>query len=152
MNKPLIFALSLLLLISCKNDDNSNTEVGVFANITTDLPQSSWNISYFFENSVDETSDFASFSFTFNADGTVDAANDIFSESGTWRYEDSSNDSTDDDGIEDDEELILQFSANGLLDDLSDDWHITSASSSEVVLYDISGGNGTTNYLTFTKE
>lgn len=152
MNKPFIFALSLFLFISCKNDDNSNSPTGTFVNITTVLPQNTWVVSYFFENNADETSNFSSFRFTFESDGTITAGNDIFSESGTWSYEDSSNDSTDDDGIEDDEELILEFSSSGLFDELSDNWHITSATSAEIELYDISGGNGTTDYLTFTKQ
>jgi hypothetical protein len=152
MNKPIIIALSLVLLISCKKDDNSNNPAGTFVNITTDLPQSAWIVSYFFVNNVDITSNFSSFRFTFQSDGTVDAANDIFSETGTWRYEDASNDSADDDGIPDDEELILQFSTNSLLDELSNNWHITSATSAEVELYDISGANGPSDYLTFTKE
>lgn len=152
MYKPFIIALSLMLFISCKKDDNSNNPAGTFVNITTDLPQNTWIISYFFENDVDVTSNFSSFRFTFQSDGTVDASNDLFTETGTWSYEDSSNDSTDDDGIPDDEELILEFSANGLLDELSDNWHITSATSAEIELYDVSGGNGTTDYLTFTKE
>jgi hypothetical protein len=150
MNKPFIIALSLILLISCKKDDDAGA--GVYANITTDLPQSTWKVSYFFENNIDETSSFSTFSFAFNSDGSVEATNDLFTETGTWRYEDSSNDSSDDDGIDNDEELVILFATNSVLDELSDDWHITSATASKIELYDISGGSGNTNYLTLIKE
>lgn len=150
--KPLIFALSLLVFIACKNDDNSNDNTSNFVNLTTDIIKDTWKITYYFDDDTDETSNFTSYTFTFNEDGTVDAANDLFSESGTWTYEDSSNDSTDDDGIENDEELILLFPNSTTFDEISEDWHITSATANEIVLYDISGGNGTKDFLTFTKQ
>lgn len=151
--KPFVFALSLLVFIACKNDDNSNDDnSSAFASLTTDIVKDTWKISFYADDGVDETTSYSAFTFTFNEDGTVNAATDLFSESGTWAHEDSSNDSTDDDGIESDEEFILLFPNSNLLDEISDDWHITSANSNEVVLYDISGGNGTTDNLTFTKQ
>jgi len=145
--KALIFALSLFVLIGCKKDDNSNSNSGNFDNLPADIIKDFWKISYYADDGVDETSRFTSYTFDFRQDGTVDASNDLLTETGTWIYEDSSNDSTDD------EELILLFtSSNNALEEISDDWHITSASATQVVLYDISGSNGTTDYLTFTKE
>ncbi len=149
--KPFIFALSLLVLFACKNDDNSNNNTNNFANLTTDITKGTWKITYYFDDNIDETSNFASYTFTFNQGGTVNAANDLFAENGTWTYEDSSNDSTDDDGIENDEELILTFPNSILFDEISEDWHITSATTNEIVLYDVSG-DGTTDFLTFTKQ
>jgi hypothetical protein len=150
--KPFIFALTLLVFVGCKNDDNSNNNTSNFANLTTDIVQDTWKITSYLDDGVNETSDFAAYTFTFNSDGTVNASTDLLTENGTWMYEDSSNDSTDDDGIENDEELIILFAMSNLLDEISDDWHITSASSTQIVLYDISGGNGTRDDLTFTKQ
>ncbi len=150
--KPFIFSLSLLVLFACKNDDNSNDNTSVFSNLTTNIVRDTWKISFYADDGIDETSDFAAYTFTFNSDGTVNAATDLLTENGTWMYEDSSNDSSDDDGIENDEEFILLFPTSNLLDEISDDWHITSVGSTQVVLYDFSGGNGTRDDLIFTKQ
>lgn len=149
--KPYILALSLLLLVACSNDDDTNNNTNAFGSIVTELPQGSWEISYFYKNDADETQTYSAFTFTFNEDGTVNGVNDILTESGIWSYEDQTNGTTDDDGIDDDEELLLQFPVNGLLEALSEDWHITAVSATEVVLYDISDGNSTADFLTFRK-
>ena len=150
--KPFILLLSLFVVFACKNDDNSNNTTGNFTNLTTDIIKDTWKITSYFDDGIDETIDFSAYTFTFNSDGTANAATDLLTENGTWMYEDSSNDSSDDDGIEGDEELILLFTNSNLLDEISDDWHIISASSTQIVLYDISGGNGTRDDLTFTKQ
>ena len=150
--KTLVFALSLFVLFGCKKDDNSNDNSSIFASITTDIVKDTWKITFYADDGVDETSRFTSYTFTFKQDGTVDAANDLLTETGTWSYEDSSNDSSDDDGIDLDEELLLLFPGSNVLDEISDDWHITSANATSIVLYDISGGNGTRDDLTFTKQ
>ena len=149
--KSVIFALTFFALIACKNDDNSDDDSNSFANITTDIVKDTWKITRYLDNDIDETSDFASYTFTFKEDGTIDASNDLLTESGTWSYEDSSNDSTDDDGIENDEEFIITFLNSNNLDDISEEWHITSATSTQIVLYNISD-DGTTDILTFTKQ
>jgi hypothetical protein len=80
--------------------------------------------------------------FTFNEDGTVVAQNDLFTENGTWAYDNSSSSG---------EELILQFSEATPFDEINDDWDIVSVSDSKIELSDISGGNGDVELLTFTK-
>ncbi|GHC53468.1 hypothetical protein [Ulvibacter litoralis] len=148
--KPFILAVSLLLFVACDSDDDTNNNANAFENIVTELPQGNWEVSYFYKNDMDDTQSYSAFTFTFNENGTVDAINDILTESGVWSY-DGSDDTSDDDGIENDEELDLQFPQNGLLKDLSEDWHITAVSSSEIVLYDISDGNSSADFLTFRK-
>ena len=150
--KPIVLILSLIIFVACKSDDNANNDSNSFANIVNILPQGTWKISYFYEDNSDETSTYSSFVFSFRNDGSLTAANDILSDIGTWQYEDSTNDSSDDDGIAGDEELLITFPSRSFFEDLTDNWHITSVSSTEIVLYDVSGGNGTTDYLTFTKQ
>ncbi len=60
-----------------------------FKNIETILPQGTWEVSSYFEGNTDRTMDFESFVFTFNEDGTVIAQNDLFTENGTWEYQNS---------------------------------------------------------------
>ncbi|WP_034258765.1 hypothetical protein [Altibacter lentus] len=145
----LFLIFSALFFKSCKsNDDDAVTNVN--ANVVSDLPEGTWRISYFFNNNADHTNDYSSFTFNFKTDRSVDAVNDIFSETGNWEYEDASNDASDDDGIENDEELLLTFTGATLLGELSDNWHITSASATRVELFDEST-NGSMQFLTFSK-
>lgn len=78
----------------------------------------------------------------FGEDGSVVAQNDLFTENGTWTYDNSSNSG---------EELVLQFSETTPFDEINDDWNIVSVSNSKIELSDVSGGNGDVKLLTFTK-
>ena len=149
--KKIIVVVVLLILVACNANDDANNGTHPNANIVTDLPQGTWKVTYFFDDNTDQTNSFSGFNFNFDASGWVTAGNDIFSETGSWMYEDASNDSTDDDGIENDEELILVFSDTGFFGVLSDNWHITSASATKVELFD-ERGDGTMQFLTFSKQ
>ncbi|PKA83833.1 hypothetical protein ATE92_2001 [Ulvibacter sp. MAR_2010_11] len=149
--KIIVAVITVLLFISCNSNDESTNDDNPNANIVTDLPKDTWKITYFFYDNSDQTNSFSSFSFNFDTNGTVIASNDILSTAGTWSYEDASNDSIDDDGIENDEELILVFSESNLFNDLTDNWHITMATQNKVELFDESS-DGTMQFLTFTKE
>ncbi|RMA64753.1 hypothetical protein [Ulvibacter antarcticus] len=138
--KLIVLVVTISLFASCKSDDNGNNDANQFANIVTDI-QGNWEITLFSEDDVDQTSNFQSMEFEFKADGTVVASNDLLSEVGTWSYQETSSNSSD-------EKLQLQFPVGGLFEELTDDWHITSASTTSIVLFDISG-NGTTDLLTF---
>jgi hypothetical protein len=130
-------------MVSCSSDDDSGDVVtNEFENIKTTLPQGQWKISKLIDGTSDYTAEFESFAFTFSEDGTVIAQNDILSEPGTWAYDNTSSSS---------EELVLQFSEMDPFDELNDDWDIVSVSSAKIELMDISGGDGDTELLTFTK-
>jgi major membrane immunogen (membrane-anchored lipoprotein) len=148
--KKIIVVVALLILVACNSNDDNNNETHPNANIVTDLPQGLWKITYSFDNNTDQTSTYSGINFNFDASGWVTAGNDILSETGSWTYEDASNDSSDDDGIENDEELILVFSDTGFFGELSDNWHITSASATKVELFD--ERNGSMQFLTFSKQ
>ncbi|MCT8340918.1 hypothetical protein MG296_12700 [Flavobacteriaceae bacterium TK19130] len=147
--------LATLLFISCSSDDDGDTnqdEENQFADIVQTLPQDTWQVTYFFDDGEDKTENFLGFEFDFDAEGNVIATTDVFSETGTWSYEGSSNDSNDDDGVDDDEELILQFSQENPFDELTDDWHIQMANDNTIELFDEDeDGNDETDFLTFTK-
>lgn len=141
--KKLLILFTALLFASCSSDDDSgDANTNEFENIKTTLPQGEWKITRLIDGQSDHTADFESFIFTFNEDGTVAAKTDLFTEAGTWKYDNSSSSG---------EELDLLFGETPPFDEINDDWDIVSVSNSKVELRDVSGGNGDTELLTFSK-
>ncbi|MBT0608386.1 hypothetical protein [Aequorivita echinoideorum] len=147
--KKLLLILSLAVMFSCSSDDDSGDVINdEFDTIVNILPQGQWRVSYFANDGGDQTSSFESFVFNFNADGTVTAVNDLFSEEGTWRYESSANNSDDDN----DEELVLQFTQTTPFSEISEDYDIVSISTTTIELSDDKDStSASTELLTFTK-
>jgi hypothetical protein len=144
--KKILILLALVVFASCSSDDDSgNVNTNEFENIKNTLIQGEWKVSKLIDGQSDYTADFESFVFTFNEDGTVVAQNDLFTENGTWAYDNSSSSS------DSSEELILQFSEMTPFDEINDDWDIVSVSNSKIELSDVSGGNGDVELLTFVK-
>lgn len=137
------------LFLSCSNDDDNNQDNDSSAAVVAaTVQEGTWRITYFFDSEVDETDSFMGYNFTFRSNGTVDAANDLLSQSGTWDVTDGNGTSLDDD------DFILAFPTGsiGNFEDLSEDWDVVSSSATTVVLTHVSGGNGGTDFLTFTKN
>lgn len=137
-------ALFIVTLTSCNKSKTQN-------NIQDDIQQGTWVVSSYIDNGNDETMDFTSFRFTFNQDGSLQVM-DLSSSStnqfpGQWSITDSN---SNDDSI-DDLDFNVTFNVGNKLDDLTDDWDIVSQSETEIKLVDVSGGNGGTDYVTFTK-
>ena len=120
--------------------DNSSGGSGGTATLANTIINGTWYISYYFDD-VDETSNYSGYNFTFNMNGTSIAIKNSTSINGTWsNYIDSGQ-----------EKLELAF--DGLtLDELEDDWKVIEFSSNIIKLKDVSGGNGGTDYLYFTKN
>ncbi|HRH64400.1 MAG TPA: hypothetical protein PLI68_13850 [Bacteroidia bacterium] len=129
------FLLISLLFFSCTNNSTS-----IAPSTTAFIEQGNWKISYFEDNSKDETAKFSGFVFHFSSSGAVSAVSGSTTVNGTWS---SGNDDSQD-------KLYLNFTTSPF-DDLSDDWHVVEQSSSTIKLEDVSGGNGGTDYLTFQK-
>lgn len=141
--KRILILLAVVVIASCSSDDDSgNANTNEFEEIKTTLPQGEWMVSKLIDGQSDHTTDFESFVFSFGEDGSVVAQNDLFTENGTWTYDNSSNNG---------EELVLQFSETTPFDEINDDWNIVSVSNSKIELSDVSGGNGDVKLLTFTK-
>ena len=95
---------------------------------------------YFFDD-LDETSNFSGYNFTFNSNGNVSVITNSDTFSGLW------------DAYVDDNEDTLELSFSALqLEELEDDWEIIEYTQTQIRLKDVSGGNGETDYLTFTKN
>lgn len=140
--KKILILLAVVTFVSCSSDDDSgNANTNEFEQIKTTLPQGEWEVSKYIDGQTDQTVSFESFIFNFKEDGTVSAQNDLFTENGTWTY-DNSNSS---------EKLVLVFNGTTPFDQINDDWDIVSVSNSKIELSDDSGGNGDVELLTFTK-
>ncbi|MFZ9031341.1 MAG: hypothetical protein ACO20F_08685 [Robiginitalea sp.] len=147
-----LFAV-LLVAVSCdSNDDPADTLADVNpAELRSAAQNGQWRITYYFDSDKEETSDYAGYVFTFGADGTVTATNGTTEVTGTWSVTDSS--SSDDDSFDDssDVDFNLFFASPPNFEELTDDWDILEYSASRIRLIDVSGGDGSTDYLTFDK-
>ena len=151
--KKRIFSVMVMIalvstLVACSSTDdaanpNNNTSAQQTANIAR---EGTWVVSYFYDTDQDETSNFSGYSFSFNQDGTLIAVNGSTTVTGSWSVTNGSSDSSDDD------DFNIFFASPSDFEDLTDDWEIISTSDTEISLIDISGGNGGTDYLTFTKN
>lgn len=121
-------------------DDCQSSGGGGNPTFTSILTSGSWHISYHFDD-VDDTSSYNGYNFTFNSSGTVIAVNNTMNINGTWStYVDSG-----------ENKFLLAF--DGLtLDEIEEDWKITEFTATSIRLKHISGGNGGTDYLYFTKN
>ncbi|WP_207303280.1 hypothetical protein [Hyunsoonleella flava] len=108
--------------------------------LTTILSDGLWIVASYTEDADDQTANYTGYELNFNIDGTVSASNGANTNNGTWSVFSSGN------------QMTLDFGTNMPFDEFNDDdWDVISVSSTEVVLRDISGGNGGTDTLTLQK-
>ena len=106
------------------------------------LTSGDWYVNYYFDD-VDETADFADFLFNFASDNTATATDTNGTTNGAWFT--SSGDQTE-------LELNLNFGTAYPLDELAEDWDVLEVTSEMIRLKDVSGGDGSTDFLTFGRE
>lgn len=124
-------------IADCDDDSNGGNNNTTLTEIFT---SGTWYISYFFDD-VDETNYFNGYNFTFNSNGSSLAFKNSNTINGTWNiYNDSGT-----------EKIVFNFDGS-LLDEIEEDWRIIEYTSTLIKLKHISGGNGGTDYLTFTKN
>lgn len=141
--KRLFLLLAVVVFASCSSDDDAgDVFTNEFEQIKTTLPDGQWKISTFIDGQTDKTSAFESFVFNFNEDGTVVGTTDLFSETGTWAYNNTSSTS---------EKLVLLFGETDPFPEINNDWNIVSVSNSKVELSDDNNANAEIKLLTFTK-
>ncbi len=132
----------------CSSDDNSSSSSNGASDVTNIASNGTWRITYYYDTDHEETSAFSGYNFTFGANNVLTAANGTNNYEGTWSVTDSN---SNDDSIND-LDFNIAFSAPAQFEELSDDWEIIEKSSTVIKLRDVSGGNGGTDYLTFTKN
>ncbi len=124
-----------------EDDDNDHNDDDVDdTELKNILLEGQWEITYFFDDE-DETGDFAGYIFTFLDGGVAKAQKGDITTNGSWY-------ANGDDGAL---ELQLNFGSSSPLDELEDDWDIIEFDGTIVKLRDISGGDGSVEYLTFER-
>lgn len=135
----MMLSFSLVSCFGSDDDDSSNNNNGGTSQVVV---EGSWKVTLFQEDNSNQTHHFSGYSFTFNTDQTVVAVNGSVTQTGTWSTggDDSSN------------KLIMIFPAtDGPFEEISEDWHIQSKTTSKIELKHVSGGDGSVDFLTFEK-
>ncbi|MEE4177569.1 MAG: hypothetical protein V2I46_08665 [Bacteroides sp.] len=136
----LLFVLSLALL-SCSKDDSATDNTP--AQVEDNFSSGSWKVTFFEEDGVNQTGYFDGYNFSFSTNNTVVATNGSNTVNGTWStFEDSGSTKFD-----------LNFTASsGPFEEISEDWRVISNSSTKIELRHESGGDGSIDLLTFSRN
>lgn len=110
--------------------------------LVTSLTMGDWYVTYFFDD-VDETTDFADYIFNFASNNTAAATAPSGTTNGTWSTAA---------GDETELELNLNFGTTNPLDQLADDWDVLEVTNDIIRLKDVSGGDGSVDFLTFERN
>ncbi|WP_333876222.1 hypothetical protein [Flavobacterium sp.] len=146
---PALFCLFMLNVASmCSSDDNSSSSQDPTPVINA-ATQGTWRITSYVDSGTDETNHFTGYNFTFASGNVLTATNGTNTYTGTWSV---TNDNSNDDNPSSDLDFNIGFTSPANFADLTDDWDIVSYTSTTISLIDISGGNGGTDILVFTKN
>ena len=147
--RMMFMAIALLcmgLIISCSKDDETKVEEKITAadmsEIKATVESGDWRITNYSDADNDDTTNYVGYSFTFNSDGTLGATDGNTAVSGAWSMTTSDVDELD---------FNIFFTSPAIFVELADDWEIVKYSSAKIELKDVSGGDGTIDYLTFEK-
>lgn len=145
---PGLFCLFMLNVASmCSaDDDSSSTNPAPVINAAT---SGTWRISSFIDSGNDETNHFTNYNFTFGASNVLTAANGSNTYTGSWSV---TSDDSDDDNPSGDLDFNIAFGSPADFTELTEDWAIVSYSATTISLIHVSGGNGGTDTLVFTKN
>jgi len=145
----MLFCLFMLNVASmCSSDDNSSSSQDPTPVINA-ATQGTWRVTSYVDSGTDQTNHFTGYNFTFSNGGVLTATNGSNTVTGTWSV---LNDDSNDDSPSNDLDFNIGFTAPANFADLTDDWDIVTYSDTTISLIDISGGNGGTDTLVFTKN
>lgn len=141
MKALISFSFMLLLFTQCtKETVSSFTDT---QQVNTTVVSSSWRITSFIDSGEDHTAHFNGYNFSFADNGILTAVKGSSTITGSWATENDDSDL----------KLYLAFISPSTFEELTEDWRITSkTTSSKLVLEHISGGNGGEDLLTFEKN
>jgi len=133
-------------MASCSKDNTTPDMTNQLLDNT--MISGTWSITKFIDSEKDETSHFSGYNFVFSNNGVITSTNGTNTYEGIWSITDSR---SDDDDSADDLDFNIYFDLSNEFEDLNDDWDVINYSENKVELFDVSGGNGGTDYLTFEK-
>jgi len=145
MNAKFVFpalAACGLMLASCSDDTVTPDAV------SSTLEAGTWEVTYFWNEGAEETSDFAGYDFTFDNNGEVTASNGTDIVNGAWSA------ATNGSGDNEDVNLNLNFEADlgSMFVNLNEDWRVVEHTGTKVRLDNVSGGGTGTDFLTFEQQ
>ena len=148
--KTSIFCLAVLIIAmtACEKNPSENEQLTHPLKLSETITNGSWIISSMIDSGKNETHHFSGYNFFFGGNGILTATNGQKSYKATWSITSGKN---SDDGSND-LHFNIFFDAYGDWEELNDDWDILSESDNKIELIDISGGNGGTDFLTFSKK
>ena len=147
--QSILLLLVTVFFLSCSSDDSNSNGTNSISSITSAVASGTWKITYYFDTDKEETSNFSGYNFTFGSNGVLTATNGTLTQTGTWSVTDSN---SDDDNSISDLDFNIAFTSPATFLELTDDWEIIERTSTVIKIKDVSGGNGGTDYLTFTKN
>lgn len=147
--QSIVLLLVTVFFLSCSSDDSNSNGTNSISSVTSIVASGTWKITYYFDTDKEETSNFSGYNFTFGSNGVLTATNGTLTQTGTWSVTDSN--SNDDNSLSD-LDFNIAFASPATFNELTDDWEIIERTSTVIKLKDVSGGNGGTDYLTFTKN
>ncbi|MFN8238933.1 MAG: hypothetical protein U0T77_12250 [Chitinophagales bacterium] len=134
-----IFFLAIIAFSSCSKVDSL-----VAPSTSARIQQGKWKVTLYSEDSVDKTSRFNNYEFSFTGN-SITAVKGSTTISGTWSI------GMEDDDDDSSEKFIMNFGSIVPFDELNDDWNLVEETSTKLRLEDVSGGHGGTDLLTFEK-
>lgn len=148
--KTSILCLVVLItgITACERISPENEQFTDPIKVSEMITNGSWIISSMIDSGKDETHHFSGYNFYFGSNGILTATNGQKSYQATWSI---TSGKSGDDGS-DDLDFNIFFDASGDWEELNDDWDILSQSDNKIELIDVSGGNGGTDFLTFSKK
>jgi hypothetical protein len=143
----LISILSLLFVLNvasmCSDDDDTSSQVSNPTEITSTLADGQWIVTLYKENDVVKTNNYSGYNFTFGTDSALSATNGTTTQSGDWStYTDSGYTKLD----------IMFTALDGPFEEISEDWNVISRTATKIELKHVSGGDGSSDYLTLEKD
>ncbi|MBI1228313.1 MAG: hypothetical protein GC192_23970 [Bacteroidetes bacterium] len=120
-----LILFTVLSLAACHNDDDATPSNNSNPTVITQ-GGGNWKVTYYWDKDKDETSNFSSYTFKFNADGSFESVGGSTT-SGTWNV-------TDDDSSQ--RLNISSGSGSKPLTDLDDDWIIIIMDADKIQLKD----------------
>lgn len=147
----LMMIVGLIFIVTtastCSKDDSVST-VNNPGEVISIAQNGTWRISYYYDTDHDATATFNGYSFQFGSNNVLTATKNTTIYTGIWSVTDSN---SNDDSLSD-LDFNIAFTTPAQFEELTDDWEIIEKSNTVIKLKDVSGGNGGTDYLTFTKN
>jgi hypothetical protein len=136
----LLLSIAATLAVSCSKDSQPVSSSNATATSQKVIVASNaWKVSYLIESGVDQTSDFGTYLFQFNSDGSAVATSTGIGilYYGSWSLMQGSHSSYDDSGNHssgDNNKLIISLTGNHHMDEMSNDWKIVKLTDTEIWL------------------